>query len=94
MMKRLLNEEGAWERFLELHAEDEESKEHASAVEAYLEEHPEDEDLAGFENWIENWTEGFVDWYERADEYVAQERTEHRLNRGRTGRGLRRVRCG
>lgn len=79
-MKQILDEERAWERFLELHVEDEESQEHEDAVEAYLEEH-DDEELEGFESWAENdWPGGFDRWFEKAEDDAAQERAESRLD--------------
>ena len=80
-MKQILDEERAWERFLELHVEDEQSEEHAEAVEAYLEYFPEDEDMEGFESWVENdWPGGFNKWYEQAESDAAYERAENRLD--------------
>jgi hypothetical protein len=80
-MKRLLDEERARERFLELHIEDEQSEEHMDAVEAYLEYFPKDDDLEGFESWVENdWAFGFNKWYEEAERDAAYERVESRLD--------------
>ena len=76
-MKPILDKERAWERFLELHVEDEQSQEHMDAVQQYTELYAEDEDLAGFDEWVETL---FADWFEGTESDMAYEQAEHRLD--------------